>query len=249
MSAETEVIVDPAAGEVRKASLSRERDFCLSRESNTLRFLERSPYTPHLKRASDIDHSVVTEYIAGQTFATVFSVDADWQAAAKEWVDTEPYLEQYVTAEQDLLERGYLYRDLSLDHLIFTGEKAVLINHEETLVAELGARAWGFNSLRGTWETMAPEEFRGRGELTAETATYRVAAVAHLAVSGQLPFPRFPTRTETHHWRKHHAPRIAQSIPRVARKVLRVGLDVRPERRYYDPAQFFDALKTAYEDE
>lgn len=249
MSVEMEVVVDTDAGEVRKTGLRGGRVIPFHRELFALRLLGNFPNTPHIKRENASDRTLVTEYIVGETFGDAFSVNAEWQGEAKEWVDARPYLEQYIAAEQGLLRRGFLYRNLSLDHLIFTGEKAVLVDHEETLVRELGEKAWSLDSLRGTWETMAPEEFRGRGKLTHETATYRTATIAHLALSGELPFPRFSSRGESHHWRKGHAPKISHELPRNPRRVLRVGLDVRPERRHANPAQFLKALKSAYEEE
>lgn len=244
---ETEVVVGES--EVKKTALDKSAHFRLTREMFMLRGLEKSPHTPHLLSSSAVAHTLTTEYVAGQTFTEVFSVDAEWSAQPKKWDDAAPYLEQYIAAEQDLLDRSYMYRDLNLDHLIFTGDRAVLIDHEETMIdVEEGSKDWYFSSVRGTWETMAPEEFRGYGHLSERTATYRTAVLAHLALSGELPFPRFPLRSDVHHWRKTHAPEVSRALPKMTRRVLRTALDVKPERRHAKPATFWKALKSTYED-
>lgn len=244
---ETEVIV--GKNEVKKTALDRRAHFRLNREVFMLSGLEKSPHTPQLLGASSADHSLTTEYVAGQSFTEVFSVDAEWRAEPKPWQEAAPYLEQYMAAEQDLLDRGFMYRDLNPDHLIFTGDRAVLIDHEETMIdVEEGSKDWYFSSVRGTWETMAPEEFRGYGHLTERTATYRSGVLAHLALSGHLPFPRFPLRSDVHHWRKRYAPQISRALPKLTRRVLRTALDVKPERRQAKPAAFWNALKATYED-
>lgn len=249
MSAETQVVIDTRGGEVQKTGIDPRAFFRLTREMWMLRGLERSPHTPRLLSSSAIAHTLTTEYVAGQAFTEVFAVDEEWNAQPKSWQDAAPYLAQYVTADQDLLSRGFFYRDLNLDHLIFTGEKAVLVDHEETLIdKEEGSKEWYYSSVRGTWETMAPEEFRGYGNLTERTATYRAAVLAHLALSGHLPFPRFPLRRDVHHWRKTHAPQVSRALPKLTRRVLRSALDVKPDHRHASPARFFKALEVTYED-
>lgn len=249
MSLETQVIIDTKGGEVRKTGIDQSAFFRLTREMWMLRCLQRSPNVPQLISSSAIAHTLTTEYVAGRSFTEVFSVDAEWNAQAKSWEEAAPYLAQYVAAEEDLLKRGFLYRDLSLDHLIFTGDKAVLVDHEETVIdMEEGSKDWYYSSVRGTWETMAPEEFRGYGHLTERTATYRSAVLAHVALSGHLPFPRFPYRSDVHHWRKTHAPQVSSALPSLTRRVLRTALDLKPPRRYASPAPFFKALTASYED-
>lgn len=243
MSAEVEVVVDTEVGEVRKKYLSRDTVLRFAREAFILELLADSPHAPVLKQVDYDERTITTEYVAGQSFGEIFSLDDMWSGTGKEWAEAAPLLAQYVAAEQDLLERGVLYRDMSPGHLIFTADHAVLVDHEESLVNEkVEEDRWYLSGGRGRWQTMAPEEFRRHNTLTKKTAAYRTATLAHVALTGRLPI--------THpvvDWRKRHAPRVSTSLPKAARRVFRDALDAGLERRYASPADFFDALTSTFE--
>lgn len=243
---ETEVTIGET--EVTKVALTSQARTRLAFEALALTVFQDSPHIPAAKRYDATMGTLVSERVAGKSFKEVFAVNDEWHATAMPWAAVAPLLEQYVTAETDLLARGAMYRDLNLEHLIFTGDKAVLVDHEETVGNIEGEDQWYFKSIRGTWETMAPEEFRGYGYLTERTATYRAAVLAHLALSGELPFPRFPLRRDVHRSRKRRVAQIAGSLPQQSRRVLRVALDERSARRHASPEHFFKALKSTYED-
>jgi len=245
MSAETEVVVDTEVGEVRKKYPSTGTVLKLAREAFILRLLADSPHVPALK---DVDHRervITTEYVPGRSFADVFSVDNEWNASAKDWSEAGPLLAQYIAAEQSLLDEGIMYRDLSPGHLIFTGDRAVLVNHTESLVNKnVKVKQWYLFDHHGAEATMAPEEFHGmQSLLTPRTATYRSAVMAHVALGGGLPFEPSPP-----YWRKRRILQIAHTLPDLTREAFRGALDARPELRHADPAAFLNALTASYED-
>lgn len=207
-----------------------------------------SPHLPELIDFNADDHTLTYRRVRGRRFDQVFGINEQWQGNAKSWSKAKPYLAQYVEAETDLLDRGLLYRGVSPERIVFTGEQAVLLDHDETIGTDPGRGRWHFNSQRGTWELMAPEEFYGRGYLSAETATYRTAAIAHLALAGQLPYARFSDRSEMRATRMQGALDVADSLSKQTQKVIKKGLNIRTYRRHANPSAFFEALTASYED-
>jgi serine/threonine protein kinase len=245
MIAETEVVINTEVGEVRKRYLRNGSVLRLAREAFILRLLDDSSHTPKLKDVDFTEHTITTEYIAGRSFAEVFSVDKNWNASPQDWSEAGPLLAQYVAAEQSLVEEGVLYRDLSPGHLVFTDDHAVLVEHSESLVSSRASmRRWFLYDHRGEPATMAPEEFYGQETiLTPRTATYRAAVMAHIALAGGLPFePGAP------YWRNRRKLLVATELPDSTRSTLRSALHTSPGERHADPAAFFNALKATYED-
>lgn len=245
MSAEVEVTIDTEVGEVKKTRLGNSAVLRFAREAFILGLLADSQHAPTLLRKDSEEHSFTTEYVEGRTFAEIFSVDTSWNGVAKDWSEAGPLLAQYIEAEQAILDKGLLYRDLRPEHLIFTGDHAVLVDYEETLVGgRASTREWYPNDRRhGAWAMMAPEEFRGHGILTPKTVTYRAATIAHVALAGRLPVLH-PVAD----CRKRLAPSIARTLPWATRRVFRDALDVHLDRRHGSPTAFFEELTTTYED-
>ena len=104
---------------------------------------------------------------------------------------------------------------------------------------------WRVTSRRGTYETMAPEEFTVGSRLTARTASYRFAIVAHLVLAGCLPFRSVPQRWRAYRNRRCPAA-IAPQLPAPVRRVLAASLQCQPARRHSDPARLMQALERAY---
>lgn len=166
----------------------------------------------------------------------------------KGWKVAQKRLAEYVEVEMKLLEHGVMYRDLNLEHVFFTSRGARIIDLEASLIGG-DLDVWLLDSLasrRGTWETMALEEFRRPAKLTYRTATYRTAVVAHLVLTGELPFVRKPLRHDTHAWRKQHVPDISPELPKSVRKVFMAALSREPANRHKDPRAFLDALNHSF---
>jgi serine/threonine protein kinase len=170
------------------------------------------------------------EYVEGENAKDKLGFD-NWKTKKHSWPHAAALLSRYVLAEMDLLSRGIFYRDLNLERILFTDEKAVLIDLEAAVAGEPEG-PWQFEDRRGTWETMAPEEFPGFGELTTRAATYRAAVFAYLAFAGRLPFPRFPLRSQVYAWRKQHIASVAPELPGPVGSVFNSALQREPARRH-----------------
>lgn len=188
------------------------------------------------------------EYIEGESLKDWLRLTGEWAASKKDWKIAQKRLAEYVEVEMKLLEHGVMYRDLNLEHVLFTNRGARIIDLEASLIGgDLGV--WlldGRASRRGTWETMALEEFRRPAKLTYRTATYRAAVVAHLVLTGELPFVRKPLRHDTHKWRKQHVPNVSLELPKSVRKVFTAALSREPAHRYKDPASLLAALNQSF---
>lgn len=206
---------------------------CVARE---LEYVEKNGYA-----------EMKIEHIAGESLKSWIKLDDEWRAKGHAWKDAQGRLAQYVELETNLLERGVMYRDLNLDHVIFAEQGAYMIDLEASLLATREGE-WMLDnqeSDRGTWETMALEEFRRPVALTTRTATYRSAVVAHLALTGELPFARKPQKKDTHAWRASHVPELALDLSKAVRGVFASSLSREVSRRHKTPARFFEALTEA----
>lgn len=229
---------------VFKKSLSRQGDRRLKKEARILSLTASSPHTPQLRsmRSKPDGLCLQTEYISGQSAKDWLCINEQWHGKAIPWKEAKTRLKQYVEAEIDLLSRGIMYRDLNPEHILFSDKKAVLIDHESGLRRAEDMQSWVLDDIRGTWETMAPEEFLARGIIFSEIATYRVAVFSYLVLTGELPFLRKSTRKETHKWRIGHPPIISQRLPYTVRKIFGAALARSPSCRHSEPSRFFDSL-------
>lgn len=192
---------------------------------------------------------LVLERFEGSDLKSWLQLTDGWRAKKIAWVNARDRLEAYIELEMRLLTQGVMYRDLNLEHVLFTDAGARMIDLEASLLGVNDAR-WALDSgasHRGTWETMALEEFRRPAILDMRTATYRTAVVAYLALTGELPFVRKPRKHDTYKWRKTHAAEIDQGLPRLVRRVFAAALSREPSHRYKTPETFFAALTVAYD--
>ncbi len=242
------VVVEILDQWVRKYSTDLSGYQRLSRELKVLKCLSGSVHTPTVVQSRDdtAKISIDMEAIQGQSLRELLDMQTDYVTTAMPWNEAKQWLAQYIDAEMDLLSRDALYRDMNLDHLIFAGNRAVLIDMESTIISADQGK-WLLNDMRGTWETMAPEEFIGYGELSARTATYRVAVIAHIILTGKLPFKRFSdSRSATYHWRMMHMAEIDRGLSHKTRRVFASALARKPIHRYKNPERFLDKLTASY---
>lgn len=221
----------------------------LSRELKVLQALEGSSHIPTVTNYEDKDNSISIhmEKVLGQNAKEWIGMQSEYLTRPLTWKNAKDRIEQYVDAEMDLLARGAMYRDLNLEHIIFNDRGAVLVDHEATIISP-DQGVWHQNDFRGTWETMAPEEFPKRAQLTARTATYRTALVAHLVLTGTLPFKRFPaSRADTYRWRRNHPPEIDPTLSKSTRRVFASALSRTATHRHKNPRNFLNALVASYE--
>jgi serine/threonine protein kinase len=251
MASEIEVRIDRQGGVVHKRGITPAGSARVAREVLVLEALADSRHVPEVvdvELYDDMQFQMTTRLVSGPTFKEVFEISDSWSCEPQSWESVAPYLGQFVDADMDLMRRGGLYRDLNLNHLVYAEDRAVLLDNEATVMRAEDDDKWWFHNRRGTWETMAPEEFAGRGLLDTSVATYRAAVLSHLALSGTLPFPRFPIREAVHIDRKLHAPQVSRDLPTLAREALRIALDPKEKGRYRTPAELMSVLEAAYGD-
>lgn len=244
----SDVVVEILENVVLKYSTTNKGNIRLRRELKVLKALQASPHTPNLIKSTDKDHklTITMDKIFGENIQNLFSIH-EYVLKPVPLSIARTYIKQYIEAEMDFLSRGYLYRDLNLEHIIFNSGKMVLLDHESTLFS-LDREKWQLNDTRGTWETMAPEEFLGYGELSARTATYRTAAIAYLLLMGKLPYKRFSdSRSSTFSWRKKYKPIIDASLSKPVQRIFKTALAIKPVHRYKNPRIFFLRLTKAYD--
>lgn len=232
-----------AEGSVYKTAITSHGRKRLRREVANLRRLEQTGLVPRII-AQDAS-GVELEYIAGQSMADWLQLQPDWRAASSA-AEVPAHLQAYVVLEMGLLQAGMMYRDLNLQHVVFTSQGARMLDLEAAEYSPQGEK-WRVTSRRGTYETMAPEEFMLGRVLTPRTATYRVAVVMHLALAGQLPFQfSSGSRRKAYQWRRSHPPEISSKLPYAVQRALQAALQPHPARRHKDPARLFDAVAAAY---
>jgi len=215
----------------------------LNNEANTYKQLKGLSSIPRVIDVAQTTDTItlVMEHVKGQSLRQLLDIQDQYTSRPIPWSRAKKHIQYYVAAEMSFLHANALYRDLNLDHIIFTNQKAVILDLESTIIGKNDT--WTLRDTRGTWETMAPEEFMGYGTLTARTATYRAAIIAHQILTGQLPFKRFPhSRASTHAWRKRHPAEISSLLDTPTRRVFGAALARNPTQRYKNPARFLEEL-------
>jgi serine/threonine protein kinase len=237
------VITEVKAQYTSKRSTNDSGRARLIKELAVYEYLRESLHIPKLiekKIGNNIFFKAQT--LSGISLKQLLKINDSYNSAPIEWTDAKVYLKQYIEAEMDLLDKGALYRDLNLEHILFSDNKTYFVDLESTVLKNENDE-WLFNDMRGTWETMAPEEFRGSGKLDARTVTYRVAVIAHLMLAGKLPFEQSSnTRSKTHSIRLKHPAKISHSLDTHVRRVFESALQREPVRRYKDPMSFLLSL-------
>lgn len=244
----SDVMVEILENVVLKYSTTNKGIIRLRRELNILKALQDSPHSPNLIESTDIGNklTITMGKIFGENIQQLFSI-REYVLRPVPWSTALAYMKQYTDAEMNFLMQGYLYRDLNLEHMIFNSGKMILLDLESTILS-LDGQKWKLNDTRGTWETMAPEEFLGYGDLTARTATYRSAVIAYLLLMGKLPYKRFShSRSSTYSWRKKYSPLIDTSLSKPVQRVFKSALAIKHVHRYKDPQAFFLQLTKAFD--
>lgn len=154
---------------------------------------------------------------------------------------------------QALSDAGYLYRDLSLSHVIVNesgGRVDVgLVDVESCLKKDKRGNAT-IEQPRGTWETMSPEEYEPGSVMSEASNVYSAASLVLQMVEGRSPYhvpggsakdvdEEFAMSRRTHE--------VVPDIKTTGRlgDVLRKALDPSPDKRYESLADFRDALRSA----
>lgn len=240
-----EVRVDKDRGIVQKIAWDDAGRHRLRRESLFLSRLEAVEGVPSLTKAPS-DRRIEMQLVAGQSLGDWLELNDRWQGVARPLAEVLHRLKQYAALDMRLLARGVLYRDLNPSHILWGEQSVSLIDFEaSSLLAEDGAGR--VESRRGTYETMAPEEFINYASVSQRTATYRLAILAHLALTGTLPFTSNLSRRKALSWRRKYRARVSRDLPIPVARVIRHALSIEPAHRHADPDSFLSALTEAYE--
>lgn len=230
----------------RKTAVSENDEGRLEQEAAILRHLEGSGLAPKLLRATS--KAVDMEYIEGQSLCDWIHLKDDWSATPVEYSKAKRRLKQYIDLEEGLLDKNVLYRDMNLNHVIFTNKGVKIIDLEAACLREQDEDIWSNHSPRGTWETMAPEEFGDSNLLTRRTASYRSAILIHLVLTGKLPIRRVAeSKSETYRIRRKHGAQVDSTLPDLAKRALSASLQVEVSRRHATPLSLWKAVEKAYE--
>jgi len=239
------IVEQNSNSQIRKYALSKAGRDRLQNEFIAYKQLADNPHIPALinHTFSNDQSELIIEYVDGESLQKWLTCDNDYRVSPKTWAQANVNLKRFVDAEMSLLNAGVLYRDLNLDHVIFRSSKAYFIDLEASVFKSDATNTYPFNDTRGTWETMAPEEFRGAGDLSERTATYRVAAISHMVLYGQLPFDHDATSRSTSNRLRHRPLRLNHRLSGRERKLFSAALSLEPARRHTNPNSFFNSLQ------
>ena len=143
---------------------------------------------------SSASYQLVLEMLPGIGLAEYINLDKSWHSKTLELAEATAVVDGLALCFQALLKADYLYRDLNLNHVILNGSEISLVDVEWSVGKDLEG-VWRVDSLGGTWETMAHEEFRVGNPMTVMSSTYTLGVVLLQLVSGGNPFHVDPIST------------------------------------------------------
>ncbi|HEU4715424.1 MAG TPA: lipopolysaccharide kinase InaA family protein [Candidatus Saccharimonadales bacterium] len=155
-----------------------------------------------------------------------------------------------------LNKAGYVYRDLTLDHVLVDEEggkyKVGLIDVEasERKGADGVAEIANSDQKRGTWETMSPEEFGDNPKVDERSSVYSLSCLLNQLVAGESPFHVPYEVSDDVGARLRFTEFLHKRGPSVQTEgklgeVIRTGLHPDPEKRYQTIRDFREALAAA----
>ena len=142
---------------------------------------------------SENGEAVLTmERIKGESLSSRINLDRKWRSTPLSEDDSKSISLGLIDALQKISNAGYLYRDMNLDHVIIEdgdaeGISVKLLDLESSLLKDEQGRAV-MHDQRGTWETMAPEEFKEEGVMTEASLVYMVGTVLSQLLLGKNQF-------------------------------------------------------------
>lgn len=138
-------------------------------------------------REKDDNRHLILEYLEGEGLDRVIKLDSNWNSEKVTLDEACFVVGGLANCLSALRNRGYLYRDLNLNHVL-VGESQVSLIDMEACEQEVLPGVWRVSSKAGTWETMAEEEFSVGNQLSESTNTYMLGVVALQLVTGSNPF-------------------------------------------------------------
>lgn len=136
--------------------------------------------------------TIVMERLKGVGLNTFIQMDGEWRSKPQPLGTAVSITSQLARRFRSLSRAGYVYRDLNLSHIMVDGKpgdelKVGLLDFEACVKKGADGSAV-VDSERGTWETMAPEEFTVGNRVSDATAVYALGTILIQLVSGSCPF-------------------------------------------------------------
>lgn len=211
--------------------------------------------SPYFAKVYDFDDTptnstLVTEYFPGESLKDHIDLGENWESK-KLNVDKAIDIVLHVShAFQHLHEKGILYRDLNLDHIILTKNGLSIIDLEACVIKS-DKGVYLLPDKVGTWETMPPEEFNSIGSvLTPAANVYSLGILLAQLVSGKSILKVQNTLKDQLKWNREGQALVHQTIvPEISSgdtqvdEVILKCLEKQPEDRYQSMHSLQAALK------
>jgi serine/threonine protein kinase len=193
---------------------------------------------------------LVMERLPGIGLDKFLNLDKMWKSRPLDISSAVKITQGIAESLQALGDAGYLYKDLSLSHIIVDKQdndfKVGLVDVESSLKKNAQGKA-SPSTNRGTWETMAPEEF-ALHEMSEASSVYSVGVVLAQLVLGRniyKPEGAIPDAdSELQAVRELHSklPVLSDISDPSLRVALERALDPKPEHRFQTLQDFVEAL-------
>ncbi len=130
------------------------------------------------------DRTLMLERMRGTALSKYISLDQQWNSRPLDEAEAIAIVDGLARCFAAVIRAGYYYRDLNLEHVLVDAEQVSLVDHERDVPAATGV----IDTLGGTWETMAPEEFAKDGRMTEASNVYTLGVVLTQLLQGRNPF-------------------------------------------------------------
>ena len=161
----------------------------LAREAGILRTIDdaRIPAVVDFESHAGETSMMILNRLPGTPLDQYIHLQPDWRSDPLDKHEAIRIVIGLSACFSALKNAGFLYRDLNLGHVLVDGETVNLVDHEwDILLSDTGNGI--VDSLAGTWETMAPEEYTVGNTLNEASNVYTLGTVLLQLVSGRSPF-------------------------------------------------------------
>ena len=196
------------------------------------------------------------EKMPGESMKSLLKVDKEWKSNKLSEKEAVAIADGLASCFSALNDSGYIYRDLNLDHILLDKQDDAyavsLIDVEGSGKKDEAGNAIVGNPMvdRGTWETMAPEEFHEGARLNESGSVFSVATVLYQMLIGESPY-RVPDELSNDLKTLQRFSAFVHERPVVVPyegklgEVMRVALNPDPAKRYQTLSDFRQALANA----
>lgn len=161
----------------------------LARESDILRNIDdtRIPAVIDFRSNPDGTNRLILNKLTGTPLDQYIRLQPDWRSNPLDKHEAIRIVMGLSACFSALKNAGFLYRDLNLGHILVGSDTVGLVDHEwDIAISATGSGV--VDSLAGTWETMAPEEYMIGNSITETSNVYTLGSVLLQLISGKSPF-------------------------------------------------------------